>query len=484
MNNKIITTFKHSLVYSLPNFFSKFVGFILLPLLTTYLLPREYGIWIIFEVSINFFSQLLTFGQPGAYLRYYYQYKDDLRKNEFFSSQFFFLLFISFAFLLLVCIDINYFIYFTSKPYLFKQLILFSAVIVIIRSFNNLFLSDLRAQQSVKFYSLLQILQSLLLLIFTWIFLKNIESKIFAIFYGHLISVIFVFFILLIRVLIKRVRFVINLDDLKNALQYGWPLIFGSIGWMLLNMGDRYVLKYLTNYQQTGLYGFAYKIGQLPFYFIVQPFLVAYHPLAFKWYEREKDTEYFIRIFIYIPMILMLISLPLILWADKIVQILTPKQLYWETYSTIGIITFGYLWTAATQIVNIAYRIKKKTKVVALLSLGIALLNILLNFVLIPIYGYRGAAIATALSFLLQFFISYRLAHTIFPIPYNIQKYILMVVIWSCIVLINQTITINSIVELIIVRTILFILFPVILYKFHYFGNKELSAVRRLIIKS
>ena len=483
MRNKILLTAKHSFIYALPNFVNKFVGFLLLPLITTYLTPKEYGIWIVFEVTINILSQILTLGQPAAYLRYYYSTQHSPTIKQYFTSQLLFIGGLVFLLFFAVTSSLPYWVQIFSNPALFKNLIFLSLIIISLRILNSFLLSDLRARQKPLGYSLIVILQALVLLGSTWTFLKVMRLQIVSIFYGHFVSNIIIFILLALLIIPKRISFSVNLTYLKKAVEYGWPLVFGSIGWMLLNMGDRYVLKYLTNYAQTGLYGFAYKIGQLPFYFIVQPFLVAYHPLAFKWYEHEKDTTYFAKIFLYITIVLMLLSLPIVLWADYVVQILTPKQAYWEVYSVIGIIAFGYLWTAGTQVINVAYSIKKKTKIIASLSLGIAILNILLNFILIPPYGYKGAAVATAISFLIQFFISFRIANRLFPVPYEVKKYFLMIIVWFAIVLINRIVLLDSVVKVFVIRIILFITFPMVLYKLQLFNKGDLKALLQLFNK-
>jgi len=477
MLEKLLITVRHSFVYAIPNFVNKFVGFLLLPLITTYLTPKEYGIWIVFEVTINILSQILTFGQPAAYLRYYYSTKNSGTIKQYFTSQLLFLTGIIFLVNFIIISSLQYWVYEFRDPVLFKKLIILSVGIISLRILNSFLLSDLRARQKPLGYSLLTILQALALLGFTWVFLEVLHLQILSIIYGHLISNIIISIILAFLIIPRRISFTVNLTYLRKTIEYGWPFVFGAIGWMLLNIGDRYVLKYLTNYVQTGLYGFAYKIGQLPFYFIVQPFLVAYHPLAFKWYENEKDSNYFAKIFLYIPMVLMLISLPIILWADYIVQILTPKRVYWETYTVISVIAFGYLWTAGTQVINVAYSIKKKTKMVAFLSLGIAFFNILLNFVLIPPYGYKGAAFATAIAFLIQFFVSYKIANQLFPVHYDVIKYISMIIIWSAIAVINQSISVTKPIIIFIIRVILFILFPIMLYKFQFIHKKDLKSL-------
>ncbi len=479
MLEKILTTARHSLIYAIPNFVNKFIGFLLLPLVTTYLTPREFGIWAVFEVTINFLSQILTFGQGPAYIRHYYQMPDEPSRNRLFSSQWFFL----FCIVLLVLFSAFIFTPVISQlfnnPEQFHRLMLLATVIVALRLLTSFNLSELRAVQQPTRYASVVILQALILLASTWGMFHFYQLGLYAVFGGHIVASLMGFMVSL-GLVYYRFTLRLSWQFVQHTIAYGAPLVFGSIGWLLLNMGDRYVLKYLTNYTQTGLYSFAYKIGQLPFYFVVQPFTVAFLPLAIKWYESEKNTRYFVKVFFYLSLVMVLISLILILWIKEVVQLFTPRQQYWQVYSMVWLITFGYFWAMATQIVNIAFSIRKKTLIAGSLSLGMALLNIGLNFVFIPYFGYTGAAIATVISFMVQFAVAFVITRRLLMVKYELNKFITMLAMWGGLVAVNYLLIQTMGFERHIIRILMVISFPIVLLKLNFFERIELETLHRL----
>ena len=67
---------------------------------------------------------------------------------------------------------------------------------------------------------------------------------------------------------------------------------------------------------------------------------------------------------------------------------------------------------------------KEKTVVIGLITIFAAILNIILNIILIEGYGLTGAAIATSITFLFQFIVVWVLAQKVFPMPwFNLSSF-------------------------------------------------------------
>jgi O-antigen/teichoic acid export membrane protein len=74
MYKKLKKALKHTVIYSLGNISTKLVGFILLPLYTSYLSPAEYGILGLLEVSANIVVQMLGLSLYAGFQRWYYAF--------------------------------------------------------------------------------------------------------------------------------------------------------------------------------------------------------------------------------------------------------------------------------------------------------------------------------------------------------------------------------------------------------------------------
>jgi len=96
------------------------------------------------------------------------------------------------------------------------------------------------------------------------------------------------------------------------------------------------------------------------------------------------------------------------LFSSEIVKILSKQDMeYWDAYKIVPILSFSMLFTMLRDVAYIGLNITKKTRIIALLIISAATLNIVLNLLFIPAWNYYGAAFATTVSqiyFLLPFF--------------------------------------------------------------------------------
>ncbi len=476
MWSKFLTTIRHFIIYSIPNIFNKFVGFLLLPLLTSYLGPKDYGIWTIFEITITILSQILTFGQAPAYVRYFFITNSNGVRKEYFTTIFFTLLIINGTFLVATLGLSSNIASMFVQPALFEQLIQMAGVIIFFRVLITFLLSDLRAKERPSLFAAIVITQAIILLILIVVFLKYFNLGLIGVMYSHLVSN-FVASILLLLLTFKNFTQKLNWSLFKETFQYGMPIVFSTMGWMLLNMGDRYVLKYLTNYAQTGLYSYSYKIGQLPFFLIVQPFLSAYMPQAFKWYQNNENRKIYAIVFFYLVTVLSVISFFIATWADVFVKLFTTQNRFWEVYPSVVIIVYGYMWVAAVMLINIAFNITKKTANIASFTLSTALLNIVLNFVFIPLWGYIGAAIATVLSFVVQFGMTYIAAQKTLYIPYKILNYLKINLFWFFLISLNFILINNFPQHDVLIRILIMFLFLGLLFNFRLIKLQDVKNI-------
>ncbi len=91
---------------------------------------------------------------------------------------------------------------------------------------------------------------------------------------------------------------------LRESLLFGIPFIFSSLAGMLLNMGDRYILKLLVNYKEVGLYNLGYKVAGILNVFLMQSFFLSFAPIAYKMYGQKGDKRYFSKMLTYFVFVL------------------------------------------------------------------------------------------------------------------------------------------------------------------------------------
>ena len=95
-----------------------------------------------------------------------------------------------------------------------------------------------------------------------------------------------------------------------------------------------------------------------------------------------------------------------------------PKS-YFIAYKIVPVISLAYAVSKISGLINLSFYQEKKTLKLMELSIYAAILNVALNFILIPLYGYYGAAIATLITFLFMLIIKYYLSKKYYFLPIN-----------------------------------------------------------------
>lgn len=478
----IKTTLKHSAIYSLGNIASKLIGIVLLPLYTKHITVAEYGILGILEITIMILTQVLILGQSQAYLRFHDLDENIQRKKS--------LLFTLFSFLFLLAIFINivgqsvapFLARFFFNPEEFEIYFRLCFVIIALQILNNLFLSVLRAKERSGLYATSNIIKIALTLGFNIYFVAFAGLGVRGILYSYLIGD----GVLLLLLLLLAIREMIPKFDphiLKTAFVFGFPLIFTSLAGMLLNMGDRYILKLLVDYREVGLYNLGYKIAGILNVLFIQSFSLALLPIAYKMYGQKGDKRYYSKMLTYFVFVLCWAGLALTLFGREIVELLALSPDYWAAYQVVPYIVLGYIFSGARSVVNIGLYLKRKTSYIAYNAIGAAILNIGLNLLLIPKYKMMGAAIATVISFFTLYVVTYFTASRFYKVLYENEKVAGMLLISAALYLVSTIIPGISIFFVILIKLVILISFPFILYLFNFYEEIEIKTIKKGLAK-
>lgn len=477
MFEKIKSSFKHSAIYSLGNISSKIIGVVLIPLYTKYFSTTEYGIFGIFEITIFILTQVLLLGQPEAYLRFHSLDKySEKRKTILFTILIFLfsfcLLFLIAGVLLTPAISDLF-----SQPQEFSPLLRWSVYVIFLRIINALFLSVLRAEERSAVYSIGNGIKFLLLLILNVYLIVFAKTGIIGIFYSYVISEVFL--------LLFTFPFIVSAFELKfdrkillSSISFGFPIIFLALGSMILNVGDRYILKLLTNYREVGIYELGYRFGSLLNVFLVQSFALGFMPQAYRIYGKEGDKRYYSKMQTYVVFVLCWMGLGLSLFGKELIEIFALNRDYWPAHEIIPLIVLAYIFNGARTAVSVAMYLKKKTQYIAVAFIITAGLNIGLNFALIPVFGRLGAAYATLISFFALYLISYSMSNRVYRVPYENLKIFKMILVIIALYALSFLASDMAIALRVISKISLLALFPLVLFFLNFYERIELQRIK------
>ncbi len=219
----------------------------------------------------------------------------------------------------------------------------------------------------------------------------------------------------------KDLRWLFDRAIAKEIILFGYPYVFAGLAYWFFGSMDRWMLGTLSDNTQVGLFSIAFKFASLLF-FVNFAFGQAWSPFAIKIYADRPDyRQIFSRTLSWLFLGLTLIGITVTLFAQELLFLLTPKP-YWPAATIIGFVTMGVVLQGTTQITVVGISLERKTHLLSVVASITALVNLVLNWILIPRWGALGSGIAIFLScaVLTGFYLYW--TQRLHPIPLEIKK--------------------------------------------------------------
>ncbi len=463
MLQKIKNTLKHSFVYSLGNLAVKIIGLILLPMYTNHLSTAEYGVLSIFETTAAFLLAVFSLGISNAMMRWWADVKDKTERKSYVFTTFSFLLVVIFTFnLVLQPFSSNFSnIFFSNNDFSIYFNILF--VSVAFDMLNRYIYALVRILEKSKLYIFISSAKLVLILSLNIYFVAvlkiGVKGIILAQMIGHILG-----FILLLPLLFKHIVFKFQQKVLGEMLKYSIPLTFTALSGILFNMGDRYVLKFLTDDARVGIYSLAYKIAGFLNFFVLQSFQMAFLPIAYKMYKDKDAKRFFSKILTYLIIVLTFGALGISLFSEEFVKIFAPtKADYWEASQYVYLITLNVVILGIRYMFSLHFHVSKKTKLLPIFVSSFAVLNIALNFFTIPLWGITGAILSSIVSNILITITYFFVSRKYFYVNYEIKKVVFAVIVGVVLFCINLLLKDFNVWLKLGLKSIVLFVFPVII---------------------
>jgi len=291
------------------------------------------------------------------------------------------------------------FLYFFN--HLSLEIIILSALIIILNIYYSLLSSKLTASLEPRLVCLAEIIRvSAVFLIALLVFFTFDQFGFVSLIVGMLVGSFIGLCVLEKGEKIFTFRPKMNSRMLHEALSYGVPIGMWALVAILLNISDRFFIEGFIGLSETGVYSAVYDVVYKSFGLFLMPVLSATHPIIMKlWNENKHQETYYAIVKGVKVQLLISICFIFVLWLgrDFLILLILGKS----DQSAAGLILPVGIGAAAWQMCMFLHKpmeIKNRT-IQMLLYVFIALfVNILGNYFFIPIYGYIAAAYTTLLG--------------------------------------------------------------------------------------
>ena len=424
-------------VYGLSQIVGRFVNYLLVPLHTALFDTAEFGVNTLMYSYVTFFNVLLTYGMETAFFRFSQKQDNPAQvystalTSLISSSLFFGLMFGVFSPQIASFINVpdhpEYVVYFTA----IMALDAISAVPFAYLRQQNKALKFAIVKNINIFTNILLNLYFLMLCPYvqqeygTLLPMYNGTINIGYIFIANLIASIITIPLLWKEILaIRNASF--NKTLWREMLVYGLPLMVVGFAGMINETLDRIIISYVYNDVQeglraTGIYGANYKLSVLMLLFI-QAFRYAAEPFFFN-HAKDNDKQHiYATVMNYFTLVCLVLFLTVTLYIDVFKHFINNR--YWEGLHVVPILLLANMFLGMYYNLSIWYKLSDNTNKGAMISAIGAVITILANIVLVPLWGYTGSAWATLICYVSMAVICYAMGAKYYPIPYQAKRLI------------------------------------------------------------
>ena len=434
-------------IYGLSSILGRVLNFALTPLHTAVLEQDEYGVNTDIYSMIAFLMVILTFGMETGFFRFFNDKKQD--RKEVFSATTGLVIGLT-SMLILLCI-----IFLKPLADLLKyeqtpHFVLWMMLIVAADAIAAVPYAKLRAENRpyrfvfirLSTIGIIVLLNLIFYLLFPWMLKNGIATDFLNMVYEPNLGVAYIFIANLIGNAIMILLFLPELLQIRlrkisgslvrKLLLYTSPLVIAGLAGIANEMANRQFLKYLLpegeNFEAMGIFGANVKIATFMMLFI-QAFRFAAEPFFFSGEGNFKDKM--ARVMRYFVMVQTLIFLGLICFLEIIKWSHFIDEKFWAGLDIVPILVFANLLLGINFNLNIWYKLKNKTRMGAYITFVGLLFTVVSNLLLVPSYGYMGAAWATLISYASMTVYSYYLNQKYDRTDYPVKRILTYIFISS-----------------------------------------------------
>lgn len=430
ISGKLKELTKDTAVYGISTVVGRFLQFLLVPFYTNLLEPGDYGISSNIYAYIAFISLVYSYGMDVAFQKYAANAEIE-EKKSLFSTTYLFLMSTSIILSVILFLGsgtMNALMEvkkYTHLIYYMIPIMLFDVAAVV--PFANL-----RLERKARKFAFIKITNILLQIVLNFVLIMKAGMGIEAIFISNLAASVLTFF-MLINEIRRFIILKIDKSILKKMLLFALPYLPASLGATIVQVVDRPLVMRMAGEDLCGIYQANYKLG-IFMMLIVSMFQYAWQPFLLTNAKEKNAKEIFSKVLTLFMIAASIIWILISLFIDNLVTLKVfghsffgPKyQTGWEI---VPVILLGYLFHGMYVNFTAGVYIEEKNKYLPFITGGGAVINVIVNLLLIPVLGIMGAALATLASYILMSGLIFMLAQKYYRIDYEYRKVITLLIL-------------------------------------------------------
>lgn len=370
---------------------TQLISFFLLPLYTGFLETNDYGVVDLITTYVTLLVPIITLELEMSIFRYLVDSRGDKKETKKLMSNNFFILLIALSIFMLLYIIITQFFTFD-----FRWLILFDIVVCVL---SGNFLQIARGMGRTLDFSISCIITGAFTIVCNIFLIAVLRlgamGMIISMAVANGLGALYLF----VRLkLYKLIDFkLIDKGLIKEMYKYSLPLVPNGISWWIVNVSDRTIISWVYGTSLNGIYAVSNKFPTI-LSSLLGIFNLSWSESAALHINSSDRGEFFSDISNTVTKLFTSLGVGMIACMPFVFPLLINSK-YSDAYYQIPILVLGAIFNVVICLYNAIYIAKRMTKQVASVTVMGAIINILINIILIKHIGLYAASISTAISY-------------------------------------------------------------------------------------
>lgn len=256
-----------------------------------------------------------------------------------------------------------------------------------------------------------------------------IEGKgVIGLFYGQLLGQGLVAFILLV---IFRNEFIFqpSRKHLGHLVNYGLPLLPTLLSFWIMTSISQPIVYYLSSVQDGDVLAACLRLASM-IVLVTSPFQLAWRPFSMSIKDREDAPEVYSFVGRALLVVGTLVIMVLAFFMDPLYQLFIGRPDLSSGYIYVWLLSLGTLFNVLHTVFGVGLLINKKTKKISQAFLVAAIVFLVGNFLLVPLFALWGAVSMTVISYLIVIFLVHRENQKIYPIDFHFGSMLIYITVY------------------------------------------------------
>jgi O-antigen/teichoic acid export membrane protein len=464
---------RHSAIYGLGGLVSRILAVLLLPLYTSYLTPADYG-RVETLVALNaILVTLLRAGISTAFFRFYFDSSEPEQRLKVLRTAFWFTMATSTLGLVLGWIFASSISEFLNVH---DDTLVRASFVGLWAQMNYEQLTSLfRVEERSVAFVAASLANVLITIGATVLLVVRFDEGALGVVVGNFTGTLVVYLALLGY---RREQLGLQFDRelLRRMNRFGLPLVPSGLALWALNFSDRFFLARISGQEDVGRYSLGVRIASAMVLLLVA-FRMAWPAFAYSIEDEREARRTYAFVLTYLLYVSCWLSLALGVLAPWIVQVLARNEEFWPGADVVAPLAFaGALWGGYT-VVAIGIGRLRRTQFNWVITGSAAVVDVVLNLLLIPEYGIRGAAASALTAFTVMFVAMAAYSQRLYPVPYQWRR--------VCTVLLTAAAltVVGRLVDRLDVSILLVLAYPLVLFVLGFYLPFERARLARVLVR-